>query len=142
LLAVDDDTELPGGEQSFDAVVEQYVAEMSRLAQGTLSTDADWAAERLGHMAWLGQLAEVWKILLAAIDRIDDESVLCQVGAGELEGLIDAYPSVMEGIERLVPENARLVAALTCAWVTREPAKSSLAVLLRPRWLVPRVQWS
>lgn len=130
-MAVDNE-ELPGGEQDFDAVVDQYVAEKSRLAQGVLSTDADWAAERVGHMAWLGQLAEAWKILLAAIGRIDDERILCQVGAGELEDLIDAYPAAMEDIERLVPENARLVAALRCAWVTREPAKARLAALLRP----------
>ncbi|HEU5151445.1 MAG TPA: hypothetical protein VFU19_13160 [Iamia sp.] len=123
-----DEEDLPGGERGFDAVVERYVEEVTRLAGGVVSGDDDWAMERLDELLHQRRPREVWAILGAAIGRIDDERVLCQVGAGVLETLIEIHgPALIADVEAAIATDARFRMAVCCIWIRDTPIRDRIA---------------
>lgn len=122
---------LPGGAQSPEAVVERYVFEATRVTYGEDWEDNHWAMARVGELSYRGRYAEAWALLLAVVSLIDDEAVLCRIGAGNLEDLIEAYGSeLIDGIEAAALGNDRLRAALRCVWVTGSPIEPRLQALV------------
>jgi hypothetical protein len=135
LFTVDDEPAqsffFPGEGRSDGEIAQQYVVENARLARTSDEEPDEWASFHIGNLIFSGRVEEAWKILVIAIDSVDDEAELNLLGAGYLENVVRDHGS--EFIDRIETEAARsdrFRRALRGVWAFESPVRGRIDALV------------
>lgn len=103
----------PGESLSAEGLTSAYIAAKADMGNDDLA----WASLHVSNLVFSGRPEEGWDVIAAATRAVTDPTVLCQIGAGELEDLIVNHGAeLIEAIEAEAASNDNLRKALACVW--------------------------
>ena len=122
----------PGAGRPIDEIVDAYLEEHAGPA-----IDDGWARFHVSNLVF-GDAAtreEAWPIILAAIDRAENDEQRRFLGAGDLETLITMYgPQFIDRIEQAAGgDDSHLRTALQGVWASGTEEWPRIEVLLEDR---------
>jgi hypothetical protein len=109
-----------------DEVVRSYI----RYATGRRDDDAELANETMARVV-SEEPSFALRLLAEVIAGLDDESVICLVGAGDLENLVGRHGvSLWSEIDAAARASRKFAIALSCVWAWDSPVSDRLDALL------------
>jgi hypothetical protein len=121
---------------SFDNLVSAYVRHLKRRYP---DAESDAVGEQM-MFAVIGQgdPEAAWPVLVAAIERLDDEEDLCYAGCGELESLLRDYgEQFWSRVEAVARQSKKFQTALSCVWAWDAPIRPRIDALMADLGIEP-----
>ena len=110
-----------------EAVVDAYLDYLAHPGR----EDASGVGFHVSNLVFLGPRDDAWRILVAAIEQTTSATVLCRIGAGDLENLVVNHGlEWIDAIEERAADSPNFRTALGCVWGGDPPVRERIDALL------------